>query len=311
MTPEVLTKEAPPAKKPAAKRAAKPPTNAVDEHNAQMNAGQDEASTLTKEAAAAAAEHAEAMDALDPGAGDTIGWLDKEVDDLKEVRRWVVGKPPGEGGKESEYSVYVQQPLGWVARSRFFSVVSAAMSKAIRATGGEVAGMGDIFGEGGGTIRERAAKLTQRDFRDASQFAAIAMELSAYVPDLLLECYCIWLQVPNGERIWAKLVFEQPWDPEPTTSGVSRTRSTGSSSAPSWTRTTRSFGPFLRKTCQRSSGGSWSTRGRGRTASPNWTRRSRRTRLVRRRRRQARGHPPLACQTIRCDLCCHRQTPSP
>jgi hypothetical protein len=213
MTPEVLTKEAPPAKKPAAKRAAKPPTSAVDEHNAQMNAGQDEASTLTKEAAAAAAEHAEAMDALDPGAGDTIGWLDKEVDDLKEVRRWVVGKPPGEGGKESEYSVYVQQPLGWVARSRFFSVVSAAMSKAIRATGGEVAGMGDIFGEGGGTIRERAAKLTQRDFRDASQFAAIAMELSAYVPDLLLECYCIWLQVPNGERIWAKLVFEQPWDP--------------------------------------------------------------------------------------------------
>jgi hypothetical protein len=37
--------------------------------------------------------------------------------------------------------------------------------------------------------------------------------LSAYVPDLLLECYCIWLQVPNSERIWAKLVFEQPWDP--------------------------------------------------------------------------------------------------
>jgi hypothetical protein len=74
--------------------------------------------------------------------------------------------------------------------------------------------MGDIFGEGGGTIRERAAKLTQRDFRDASQFAAMAMELSAYVPDLLLECYCIWLQVPNGERIWAKQVFEQPWDPD-------------------------------------------------------------------------------------------------
>jgi hypothetical protein len=69
------------------------------------------------------------MDALDPGAGDSTGWLDKPVDDLKEIRRWVLGKPPGQGGKESEYSVYVQQPLGWMARSRFFSIVSAAMSK--------------------------------------------------------------------------------------------------------------------------------------------------------------------------------------
>jgi hypothetical protein len=177
--------------------------------------GADKNGPISKEDAAAEAlrENAEAMDALEPGAGDDTSWLDKPVDDLKEVRRWVIGKPPQEGGKESEYSVYVQQPLGWMSRSRFFSIMSAAMSKAIRATGGEVAGMGDVFGEGGGTIRERAQRLTQRDFQDASQFAAMAMELSAYVPDLLLECYCIWLQVPNGERQWAKLVFEQPWDP--------------------------------------------------------------------------------------------------
>jgi hypothetical protein len=212
MATETITKDAPPAKKPPArKRPAKP--SAVDEHNAHMKAAEG---PIDKEAAAAAeaAAQAEAMDALEPGAGDDISWLDQPVDSLKEIRRWVIGKPPGEGGKDSEYSVYIQQPLGWMARSRFFSIVSAAMSKAIRATGGEVAGMGDIFGEGGGTIRERAAKLTQRDFRDASSFAAMAMELSAYVPDLLLECYCIWLQVPVGERAWAKLVFEQPWDPE-------------------------------------------------------------------------------------------------
>ena len=185
----------------------------VAEQNARMKSA-DDGEALSKEAAAAAAADAEAMDALEPGAGDDGSWLDKPVDSLKEIRRWVVGKPPGEGGKESEYSVYVQQPLGWMARSRFFSIMSAALSKAIRATGGEVAGMGDVFGEGGGTIRERAARLTQRDFQDASQFMAMAMELSAYVPDLLLECYCIWLQVPVGERSWAKLVFEQPWDPE-------------------------------------------------------------------------------------------------
>jgi hypothetical protein len=186
----------------------------VASQNERMRAGTDEAAEALNKQAAEAAADAAAMDALDPGAGDDSSWLDKPVDDLKEIRRWVIGKPPGEGGKESEYSVYIQQPIGWMARSRFFSIMTAAMSKAIRATGGEVAGMGDIFGEGGGTMRERAAKLTQRDFQDASQFAAMAMELSAYVPDLLLECYCIWLQVPAGERMWAKLVFEQPWDPD-------------------------------------------------------------------------------------------------
>jgi hypothetical protein len=144
----------------ASKRAAKPAageTPLVADQNARMRAGEDDNGALNKEAAEALRENADAMDALEPGAGDDQSWLDKPVDDLSEVRRWVIGKPPGEGGKESEYSVYVQQPLGWMARSRFFSIMSA---------------------------------------------------------DLLLECYCIWLQVPTGERPWAKLVFEQPWDPE-------------------------------------------------------------------------------------------------
>ena len=196
----------PPRRKPAGA------ATQVEEQNARTST--DDNGAISKDAAAALAADSEALEDLEPGAGDDISWLDKPVDDLKEVRRWVIGKPPEEGGKNSEYSVYVQQPLGWMARSRFFSIMSAAMSKAIRATGGEVAGMGDVFGEGGGTIRERGQKLMQRDFQDASQFAAMAMELSAYVPDLLLECYCIWLQVPTGERQWAKLVFEQPWDPE-------------------------------------------------------------------------------------------------
>lgn len=162
----------------------------------------------------AAAKHAEAMDSLEPGAGDTTSWLNKPVDDLSEVKRWIVGKPPEHGGQDREYSVYVQQPLGWMARQRFFALVSAALSKAIRASGGEVAGMGDIFGNSGGTIRERGEKLMQRDWQDASTFMALAAELSAYVPDLFLEFYCVWLQVPPAERPWAKLIFEQPYDPE-------------------------------------------------------------------------------------------------
>lgn len=155
-----------------------------------------------------------ALDDLE-GVGDTTeSWLDKPVDDLTEVKRWIIGKPPSEGGKETEYSIYVQQPLGWMARSRFFSLMSSALSRAIRATGGDVAGMGDIFGNEGGTLRERGERLMQRDWQDASTFAALIAELAAYVPDLLLDCYCIWLQVPTKERGWAKAVFDQPHDPE-------------------------------------------------------------------------------------------------
>lgn len=155
----------------------------------------------------------DALDALEPGAGDVTSWLDKPVDDLKEIKRWIIGKPPEHGGKDTEYSVYVQQPLGWMARSRFFALISSALSRAIRASGGEVAGMGDIFGNEGGTIRQRGERLMQRDWQDASTFMALAAELAAYVPDLFIEFYCIFLQVPNGERTWAKLVFEQPHDP--------------------------------------------------------------------------------------------------
>ncbi len=161
-----------------------------------------------------AAQHAASLENLEPGAGDSTSWLDKPVDDLTEVRRWVIGKPPGEGGKDTEYSVYIQQPLGWMARSRFFALVSSALSRAIRASGGEVAGMGDIFGNEGGTIRQRGERLMARDWQDASTFAALAAELAAYVPDLFLEFYCIFLQVPPGERAWAKIVFDQPHDPE-------------------------------------------------------------------------------------------------
>lgn len=171
----------------------------IEEHNEQAVTVVKDGDDKETDDQRKAREHQEALDALEyQGDG----------------KRWVIGKPPEHGGNEQSYSVYYQQPLGWMPRSRFFSVVSAAVSKAIRASGGSVGGLADVFGNDGGSLRQRAANLSERDFKDASSFFALAMELVAYTPDLLLECYCIWLQVPVGQREWAKLVFEQPWDPE-------------------------------------------------------------------------------------------------
>src|SRR3954452_24238692 len=93
-------------------------TPLVADQNARMRANVDEAAEALNKQTADAAADADAMDALAPGAGDSTSWLDKPVDDLKEIRRWVIGKPPADGGKESEYSVYVSSRLaGWLARA--------------------------------------------------------------------------------------------------------------------------------------------------------------------------------------------------
>ena len=138
-----------------------------------------------------------------------------------EAKRWVVGKPPEEGGKQTEWSVYTQMSLGYMARNRMFSLIGRTMSAAIKATGGSVGGMEDVFGAGGGTLVERGRRLGARDFRDASQFFTLAMELIGYAPDFLSDFYAIALDVPIAERGWFRDVIEQPYRPSDDRWGMS------------------------------------------------------------------------------------------
>jgi len=144
------------------------------------------------------------------------------LEPLVEAKRWVVGKPPEQGGKSTEFGVYTQQPLGYMARNRMFSLIGRTMSAAIKATGGSVGGMEDVFGAGGGTLIERGRRLGSRDFQDASQFFTLAMELVGYVPDFLSDFYSIALEVPvGGERAWFREVIEIPYRPEQDQWGMS------------------------------------------------------------------------------------------
>jgi hypothetical protein len=158
-------------------------------------------------------------------AEDQIKEADEAMEILEpkiEARRWLIGKPPEEGGKETQFSVYTQQPLGYMARNRLFALIGRTMSAAIKATGGSVAGMDDIFGAGaGGTIIERGKRLTQTDLADASQFFTMAMELVGYAPDFLGEFYSIVLEVPYRERAWFKDVIEQASRPDEDKWGLS------------------------------------------------------------------------------------------
>jgi hypothetical protein len=150
-------------------------------------------------------------------ADEALNILEPKVD----AKRWVVGKPPEQGGKETEYSVYTQLPLGYMARNRLFSLLGRTFSAAITSTGGSVGGMEDVFGAGGGTIIERGRRLGARDLQDASQFFTLAMELIGYAPDFLSDFYAICLDVPIGERGWFRDVIEAPYRPEDDRWGMS------------------------------------------------------------------------------------------
>lgn len=130
------------------------------------------------------------------------------------AKRWVIGKGPEQGGNQNDYRVFTQKKLPWIPRGQFFGLVSRTMSDAIKVTGGEIGGMGDIFGPDAGSLRERGARLTSRDFSDAASFLALAFELVSYAPNFLVDCYCLWLNVPSDDRDWAIQHFSEPWSPE-------------------------------------------------------------------------------------------------
>jgi hypothetical protein len=135
------------------------------------------------------------------------------LEDLSSARTWVIGKPPELGGKENQYSVYTQKPLGYFQMMRFMSMVANTISEAVK-SGGTVQ-LEDLWGEEGLSWRERGQRLRSQDFSDAGSFIAMGFKLIAYAPDFLLDCYCLFLDVPAGaEREWAKRVMSRPWDPD-------------------------------------------------------------------------------------------------
>lgn len=177
--------------------------------------------TKTKAAEEAAATEKDGEDTPAPAADTSeADKIRKETEDALEtleskvepIRR-MIGKPPEKGGTEDEFSVYVQRPLGYMSRMRFFALVSNTVADAIKSGGSISFGGSDIFG-GSGSIRQRASQLSTEDFADAASFMALAAQLISYAPDFVLDCYVLWLDVPPAEKAWAKLVMEQRHDPD-------------------------------------------------------------------------------------------------
>jgi hypothetical protein len=131
-----------------------------------------------------------------------------------DVKRWCIGKPPEEGGQPEEYEFYEQRELGHIRRMEFQALVTRTIANALKEGGAVGLPFDDVLGSGGGSLRQRAAAIASQDIADATSFMATAFTLASYSPNFLLDCYCIWLDIPSVDRKWAKRVMAQNRNPE-------------------------------------------------------------------------------------------------
>jgi hypothetical protein len=100
---------------------------------------------------------------------------------------------------------YTQRPLSFFGKLEFFSLIGDTVDVALQ-TGLTVNTMLEAMPASTG--------LSARDFSDVDSFVLAISKLMKYAPDLLRDCYCVWLNVPIEERAWAKQCFEKMSDEE-------------------------------------------------------------------------------------------------
>lgn len=101
---------------------------------------------------------------------------------------------------------YIQTGLGYFAKMQWFSLVGEVIDKAL--SGDDKLNVSTLFDGGFAGVS---------DLRELDTFLQAAAKLLVYAPDFLEKSYCIWLNVPEHERVWARLAMSQ----DPVDGGLS------------------------------------------------------------------------------------------
>lgn len=122
-----------------------------------------------------------------------IDILEPAVDARAQIIR---GKDPRGNPIEK---TYVQKPLSYFGKMQFFALVGDSIDAAMEGEDGlTVNSMLD-------TITGAPNDLSAESLTDVDAFARGIAKLLKYVPDLLIDSYCIWLNIPYEERAWARV----------------------------------------------------------------------------------------------------------
>lgn len=123
--------------------------------------------------------------------------LREELDDIDPnvaYRTQVLGR--GEATRS-----YTQKPLSFFGKLQFFEVLGRAIEQAM--TGDDALSLNTLFA-GPSVTRQADGGITVTDVEDADTFVRGIAKVAMYAPDMLADLYCIFLNVPVGERAWAK-----------------------------------------------------------------------------------------------------------
>ena len=107
-------------------------------------------------------------------------------------------------GPEGEQRTYTQKPLSFFGKMDFYALVGQTIDEAMSSGMSLDALIGDSSGLG--------TSLTAANFTEADSIVATIGKLAHYAPELLIDSYCIWLNVPMNERQWFKLTVVKPVD---------------------------------------------------------------------------------------------------
>lgn len=93
---------------------------------------------------------------------------------------------------------YVQTGLSYFGKMQWFSLVGEVVDKAL--SGDDKVEISSLFDGGLSGVS---------DLRELDTFLQAASKLLVYAPDFLVKSYCIWLNIPDHERPWARIAMSQ------------------------------------------------------------------------------------------------------
>lgn len=123
-------------------------------------------------------------------------------------RTWVF-KQIGKNGELIDSEEFIQRPMSFMGKMRFFGLLGEVIDKSISGeedkAGIRLSSLFEIPGS-------RGQSLSASDFREADMFVQGVGKILQYAPDFLEKSYCIWLGVPDHLEDWAIDVMNQPLD---------------------------------------------------------------------------------------------------
>lgn len=131
---------------------------------------------------------------------------EEKVDDVLETLRPSADPVKRKVGVGAEETEYIQKPLSFFGKMDLYALVGRTLDAAMQSGMSIDALLDDVVPDVGNR------QLTAADFGAADQMMATIAKVTRFAPQLLVDCYTIFLNVPPNDRAWFKETVVKPVD---------------------------------------------------------------------------------------------------